>query len=172
MFCKFCGAELPDDARFCPKCGKDNGADAAAQKPTRSLGTLDMKTLLFAVGVVAVVLLTVLLVRSCGAKDAAPERQAEETVEPEPEAPIVGKWTNADGVGVTFTEDGYMRFTAGNISLGYDKFHYEITGENTLTLTPDVPVLGTAISYDANYALAGDTLFLGVGDYDFTLVRK
>lgn len=22
MFCKFCGAPIPDGAKFCPKCGK------------------------------------------------------------------------------------------------------------------------------------------------------
>ena len=22
MFCKYCGSEIPDDAGFCPKCGK------------------------------------------------------------------------------------------------------------------------------------------------------
>ena len=26
MFCKFCGAELPDGTNFCPICGKDDSS--------------------------------------------------------------------------------------------------------------------------------------------------
>ena len=28
MFCKKCGTEMSDDARFCPKCGYDTQAGA------------------------------------------------------------------------------------------------------------------------------------------------
>lgn len=30
MYCRFCGAQIPDDSRFCEKCGGQLGAPAAA----------------------------------------------------------------------------------------------------------------------------------------------
>ena len=31
MYCRYCGAQIPDDSRFCEKCGGQLGAPAAAQ---------------------------------------------------------------------------------------------------------------------------------------------
>ena len=157
VFCKFCGAQMPEGAKFCPVCG-------GSSKPLRPLST---KIVMVAAGVLLVLLVVfvVLAVRSCGAGPEARSAGASS-------AAIVGKWTNADGLGVTFTGDGYLRFTAGSVSLGYDKFLYEITDEDTLTLTPDVPVVGRLISYEATYRLSGNTLYLSVGDYEFTLTRQ
>lgn len=32
MFCKNCGAEISDEARFCPKCGYDKSGEAPKEK--------------------------------------------------------------------------------------------------------------------------------------------
>lgn len=34
MFCEKCGNEMPDDAKFCPSCGHDNGVKSGAAKKT------------------------------------------------------------------------------------------------------------------------------------------
>ena len=33
MFCRYCGNQLPDEAKFCPKCGKITEAAQAAAEP-------------------------------------------------------------------------------------------------------------------------------------------
>jgi len=35
-FCKSCGAEMPENARFCPKCGAPSGAALTGSSPTTS----------------------------------------------------------------------------------------------------------------------------------------
>lgn len=37
MFCKKCGTEMSDDARFCPKCGYDTQGETVAQENTESV---------------------------------------------------------------------------------------------------------------------------------------
>ena len=40
MFCKYCGAEMPEDAKYCPKCGK--GGDITINKEELSKKANDM----------------------------------------------------------------------------------------------------------------------------------
>lgn len=112
---------------------------------------------------------------SCGGKDASPAPTETETAEPtptpDPAAALVGTWTNKDGVGLKFTGDGTLKLSGLGFSLGGDTFTYEVSGENSLTLTAAV---GGFISTDieAPYGIVGDTLYIQIGDYSFELTKE
>ncbi len=53
MFCKNCGTQLPDDARFCPNCGNDfinstpnNSAPPFTTQPVQTPATVDAGSIL------------------------------------------------------------------------------------------------------------------------------
>lgn len=112
---------------------------------------------------------------ACGEKAASPApaeaATAEPTPTPDPASLLVGTWTNKDGVGLKFTADGTLKLSGLGFSLGGDTFTYEVTGENSLTLTATV---GGFISTDmeAPYGIVGDTLYIDIGDYSFELKKE
>lgn len=112
---------------------------------------------------------------ACGGKGVDPAPAGTETAEPtptpDPAAALVGTWSNADGVGLKFTSDGTLKLSGLGFDLGGDTFTYEVTGENSLTLTATV---GGILSADiaAPYAIVGDTLYIEIGDYNFELTKK
>lgn len=112
---------------------------------------------------------------ACGGKGVDPAPTGTETAEPtptpDPAAALVGTWSNADGVGLKFTSDGALKLSGLGLTLGGDTFTYEVTGENTLTLTA---TMGDLLSADiaAPYAIVGDTLYIEIGDYSFELTKK
>lgn len=112
---------------------------------------------------------------ACGGKDASPAPTETETAEPtptpDPAAALVGMWTNKDGVGLKFTGDGTMKLSGKGLSLGGDTFTYEVTGENSLTLTATVGGILSA-DIEAPYGIMGDTLYIEIGDYSFELTKE
>lgn len=111
---------------------------------------------------------------ACGGENATTPPTEAETAEPTPTpdpAALVGTWTNKDGVGLKFTADGTLKLSGLGFSLGGDTFTYEVTGENSLTLTATV---GGFISTDmeAPYGIVGDTLYIDIGDYSFELTKE
>lgn len=124
----------------------------------------------------AVLALTlVFALTACGGKDAAPAPTEAETAEPtptpDPAELLVGTWTNKDGVGLKFTSDGTLKLSGKGLTLNTDTFTYEVTGENSLTLTAKV---GGVLSLDmeAPYGIMGDTLYIEIGDYSFELTKQ
>lgn len=113
---------------------------------------------------------------ACGGKDVSPVSAETETAEPtptpDPASLLVGTWTNKDGVGLKFTADGTLKLSGFGLSLGGDTFTYEVTGENTLTLTATVG--GGLLSADTEcpYGIWSDTLYIDIGDLSFELTKK
>ncbi len=107
---------------------------------------------------------------ACGGGSPAPEETAEPTPTPDPAAALVGTWTNADGVGLKFTDDGKVTLSGFGLSLNTDVFTYAVTGENTLTLTADV---GGLVSADTEcpYGIVDGVLYIDIGDYSFELKK-
>ena len=179
MFCPNCGKELPEGSRFCPSCGKEcapgqpGTLPPAPTKPASTV-TLNTKTLLIAAVAVIVVLLAVLILRpgqSTEQSQNGPAQTAAPTPTPDPAAALVGTWTNKDGVGLRFTSDGTLKLSGFGLTLGGDTFTYEVTGENTLTLTATV---GGVLSADivAPYAIRGNTLVIELSGIELTLTRN
>ena len=112
---------------------------------------------------------------ACGGKDAAPVPSETETAEPtptpDPASLLVGTWTNKDGVGLKFTSDGTLKLSGLGFSLGGDTFTYEVTGENSLTLTATAGGILSA-DMEAPYGIVGNTLYIDIGDYSFELTKK
>ena len=44
MFCRYCGNELPEDANFCPNCGKINEMEGAAMPRTETVDPMEGAT--------------------------------------------------------------------------------------------------------------------------------
>lgn len=112
---------------------------------------------------------------SCGGKKDTPAPADTETMEPtptpDPAAALVGTWTNKDGVGLRFTSDGLLKLSGFGLTLGGDTFTYEVTGENTLTLTA---TMGGVLSADmvAPYGIVDGTLYIQLGDYSYELTKN
>lgn len=186
MFCPNCGKELPEKGRFCPACGKEV---TPALKKTVPQVTLNTKTMLIIAVAVIVILLALLLFHPGNGKaPAAPPDQAENvttgqltpgvsiqepssTPTPDPAAALVGTWTNKDGVGLKFTSDGTLKLSGLGFSLGGDTFTYDVTGENSLTLTATVGGILSA-DMEAPYGIVGGTLYIQIGDYSFELTKE
>ena len=171
MFCPNCGKELPEGSRFCPSCGKETAPAPAKPAPTVTLNT---KTLLIVAAAVIVVLLAVLILRPGQSADQPQNditQTAAPTPTPDPAAALVGTWTNKDGVGLRFTSDGILKLSGFGLTLGGDTFTYEVTGENTLTLTATVGGVLSA-DIDAPYAIWGSTLVIELGGIELTLTRS
>lgn len=117
------------------------------------------------------VLALVFALASCGGKGAAEAETAEPTPTPDPAAALVGTWTNKDGVGLKFSSDGTVKLSGFGLTLGGDTFTYEVTGENTLTLTATV---GGILSADMEcpYGILDGTLYIEIADHDFELTKK
>lgn len=171
MFCPNCGKELPEGSRFCPSCGKEMAPTPVKPAPTVTLNT---KALLIVAAAVIVVLLAVLILRPGQSAD-QPQNGASQTAAPtptpDPAAALVGTWTNKDGVGLRFTSDGTLKLSGFGLTLGGDTFTYEVTGENTLTLTATVGGVLSA-DIDAPYAIWGSTLVIELGGIELTLTRS
>lgn len=120
-------------------------------------------------------LMLVFSLSACGGENATTAPTEAETAEPtptpDPAAALVGTWTNKDGVGLKFTSDGTLKLSGLGFNMGGDTFTYEVTGENSLTLTATV---GGFISTDmeAPYGIVGDTLYIDIGDYSFELTKE
>lgn len=120
-------------------------------------------------------LMLVFSLSACGGENATTAPTEAETAEPtptlDPAAALVGTWTNKDGVGLKFTSDGTLKLSGLGFNLGGDTFTYEVTGENSLTLTATA---GGFISTDmeAPYGIVGDTLYIDIGDYSFELTKE
>lgn len=124
----------------------------------------------------AVLALTlVFALASCGGQGNHPATAETETAEPtptpDPAAALVGTWTNKDGVGLKFYSDGTVKLSGFGLSLGGDTFTYEVTGENTLTLTATV---GGILSADREcpYVIWEDTLYIEIADFEFELTKN
>lgn len=117
------------------------------------------------------VLALVFALASCGGKGAAETEAAEPTPTPDPAAALVGTWTNKDGVGLKFSSDGTVKLSGFGLTLGGDTFTYEVTGENTLTLTATV---GGILSADMEcpYGILDGTLYIEIAGHDFELTKK
>lgn len=170
MYCPNCGKQLAEGSKFCPECGRATGEAPPPAKAAPTV-TLNSKTLLIIAGAVIVVLLAVLIFRPGQSKAPDPVQTSQSQPEaPDPVAALVGTWTNADGVGLKFTSGGTVTLSGFGLNLGGDTFSYEVTGENTLTLTAK----GGHVSADieAPYILNGNTLYIEIGGYDFELTKK
>lgn len=120
-------------------------------------------------------LMLVFSLSACGGKNATTAPTEAETAEPtptpDPAAALVGTWTNKDGVGLKFTSDGTLKLSGKGLTLNTDTFTYEVTGENSLTLTATVGGILSA-DIEAPYGIMGDTLYIEIGDYSFELTKE
>lgn len=173
MFCEKCGAQLPDTAGFCNKCGntlrkKANVGQTPVIKTQNYITNLDtnikksfMKKKdkgfkgIFAIFIFIIVIAIVTVVGIGSNKI---------------KTSIYGTWTDANKtMTFTFDESGKLRVSGSNNILGADVFSFvEEDGELHLQVQG---LVGSAVEMDIKYELSGDNLNLNFMGQDFNLYR-
>lgn len=159
MFCNKCGAQLPDTAVFCGKCGKavqhtlPSARQSVPKKPVTNRKIQQRKKpkalwLLLPVILLIVVAFCVIFLKK---------------------STIYGTWMDEQGMmAFTFEKDGNLRISGKNNLLGADLFQYTDNKKDTLTLST-----GNNMFYlDVPYEISKDKLELTIYDRHLTLYRS
>ena len=87
---------------------------------------------------------------------------------------LYGTWSDSyDAVCFTFQEDGKLRISGLEDTLGVDVFTFSEVDSDTLQLKAesDVPIIG-AVSINMDYEISGDTMTVTMIGKSLTLVKK
>ncbi len=168
MFCEKCGAQLPDTAGFCSKCGNTlrKGVNAA-QKPVKKMPNINMvqkkvpsnakKNKGFIKILAGIVLLVVLIFIAIAVISGIKKRTS-----------IYGTWSDANQtITFTFNEDGNLRVSGANNILGADAFTF--TEEDGVLHLQAQGLLG--VGFDLGYEIEDDALSISVLGQNITLYR-
>ncbi len=170
MFCEKCGAQLPDTAGFCNKCGN------ALRKNVNTVRTPMMKPPDAAINQKKpdsvpkkngkesskifwrIFLLLVLMVIAAVIVVGAVKKRTN----------IYGTWTDANKtITFTFNEDGNLRISGANNILGADAFQF--TEEKGVLHLQAAGLAG--LGFDLKYEIAGNTLHISIAGQNMTLYR-
>ena len=126
MFCEKCGAQLPDTASFCNKCGNTLRKNVnTVQTPVRKVSnmtinqknspSLEVKKRKGLFGILAGIVLLIVLIIIAVAVFSGIQKKTN----------IYGTWTDANKtITFTFNEDGNLRISGANNILGADAFQF------------------------------------------------
>ena len=168
MFCEKCGAQLPDTAKFCNKCGNalrkkvnnkrmqitkvqnyvSNRTTRTSVSEKRNRGLLGiLLVVIIAIAVIAVVIFG-------GIKK---------------KTNIYGTWTDANKImTLTFAKDGNLRISGASNVFGADIFQF--TEEDGVLHLQAQGLAG--IGVDLEYEIVDDTLFINIIGQSMTLYRS
>lgn len=169
MFCEKCGAQLPDTAGFCNKCGnalRKNVNTAApmmkapntainqkkpASVPKKNDKESSKSLVRILLPVVLIVIVAVIVIGVVKKKTS-----------------IYGTWTDANKtMTFTFNKDGNLRISGANNILGADAFQF--TEEKGVLHLQAAGLAG--IGFDLEYEIVGDTLHIKIAGQSMTLYR-
>lgn len=167
MFCEKCGAQLPDTAKFCNKCGNTLRKNInTVQAPMRnftnvskylkipSLTSVKKNKGLFKI-LVGIILLVLLIVVAVVIFSGIKKKTS-----------IYGTWADESHTVVfTFSEDGNLRISGANNVLGADAFQFT-EEDGVLHLQTQGLV---EIALDLEYEISDDTLNMSVMGHNMTL---
>ena len=114
-YCTKCGLEIPEDAKFCPKCGAPVHAGETGMQPDTSPGKKKKRKPLLIGGIVVVAGIVLLLIAAAISSEPPKDR---EVVYEGIEFRIPGEWKLA---GNSSSADGLT-------AAGYDTYLYKVTG--------------------------------------------
>ena len=169
MFCEKCGAQLPDTASFCNKCGNTLRKNVnTVQTPVRKVSniTINQKKSpplalknrkgLFTI-LAGIVLLIVLIIIAVAVFSGIQKKTS-----------IYGTWTDANNtITFTFNEDGNLRISGANNILGADAFQF--TEEDGVLHLRAQGLAG--IGVDLEYEIVDDTLNISIMGQNMILYR-
>ena len=169
MFCEKCGAQLPDTAQFCNKCGNTlrkstNMVQAPIRKKPNVSQNFKMPSLssgkknkgLFKI-LAGIVLLIVLVIFAVVVFSGIQKKTS-----------IYGTWADANKtITFTFNEDGNLRISGSNNVLGADAFQF--TEEDGVLHLQAQGLIGIAL--DLEYEISDDTLNISVMGQNIMLYR-
>ena len=169
MFCEKCGAQLPDTASFCNKCGNTLRKNVdTVQTPVRKISnitinqknspSLEVKNRKGLFGILAGIVLLIVLIIIAVAVFSGIKK----------ETSIYGTWTDANKtITFTFNEDGNLRITGANNILGADAFQF--TEEDGVLHLQAQGLAG--IGVDLEYEIVDNALNISITGQSMTLYR-
>lgn len=170
MFCEKCGAQLPDTASFCNKCGntlrkKANTVPTPMIKipnitidPKKSFSVSKKNDKESSKSLVRILLLVALIVIVAAIAIAAVKKKTS----------IYGTWTDANKtITFTFNKDGNLRIAGANNILGADAFQF--TEEKGVLHLQATGLAG--IEFDLKYEIVDDALHISIGGQKMILYR-
>ena len=163
MYCKKCGAQLPEDSRFCPKCGAGTGENGQHKGGLFPEG-IKIHNPMVAGSLIFLFVLVLLVGMRLGKTGGGQADTASPALSQE--ASLVGVW-KCDRGEVTFTDQGHMMLGQDGVVLGGGWIEYEIVDDTTLYLSGgDIPV-----GMNIRYELDGDYLRLEMKGMSLMLSR-
>ena len=169
MFCEKCGAQLPDTASFCNKCGNTLRKNVnTVQTPVRKVSnmtinqknspSLEVKKRKGLFGILAGIVLLIVLIIIAVAVFSGIQKKTN----------IYGTWTDANKtITFTFNEDGNLRISGANNILGADAFQF--TEEDGILHLQAQGLAG--IGVDLEYEIVDDTLNISIMGQNIVLYR-
>lgn len=144
MFCEKCGAQLPDTASFCNKCGNTLRKNVNTVRTPKNL----VRTLLLVALIIIVAAIVIAVVKK--------------------KTSIYGTWTDANKtITFTFNKDGSLRIAGAKNILGADAFQF--TKEKDVLHLQANGLAG--IGFDLEYEIVDDALHINIGEQNMTLYR-
>lgn len=170
MFCEKCGAQLPDTAGFCNKCGNALRKNTnRVQTPTKKVPNVTVKPKKsFSIpkkkdkepskGLAGILLLVVFIVILAAIVIAVVKKRTS----------IYGTWTDANKtITVTINKDGNLRIAGANNIFGADAFRF--TEEKGVLHLQATGFAG--IGFDLEYEIVDDTLHISIAGQNMALYR-
>jgi len=196
MFCPNCGMKCPENAKFCPECGKN--FDASKEKPKKKV---PLSVLLISIiGLLIIILLGVviyMITKSdnresnlnttptlCPVSEEEQETEDLEEVYQNKVEDIVstdedsvedlyGSWTDKENLfSLSFLENGDVRISDKTGLIGLELMTYDIAWEGTLEFKAKTDGIFGFLSYEVKYNLMGDTMTIELFGKTFELYRK
>ncbi|MGN0393376.1 MAG: zinc-ribbon domain-containing protein, partial [Bariatricus sp.] len=159
MFCEKCGAQLPDTAKFCNKCGntlrkKVNNIRMSITKVQNYVTNRMTRTSVSEKrnrGLLGILLVVVILAIAVVIFGGINKKKTN----------IYGTWADANKImTLTFAKDGNLRISGATNVLGADIFQF--TEEDGVLHLQAQGVVGNSVELDIEYEISDDTLKMSI----------
>lgn len=173
MFCEKCGAQLPETAGFCNKCGnilrkKTKGSQASVTKAQNFISNANINSTISSAGKKGKNPLGIVLVLAIIAVVAVVAVMLFGSIKKR--TSIYGTWTDSNNtMTFTFDKDGNLRVSGANNVLGADAFLF--TEEDGVLHLQAKGLAGSFIALDLEYEISDDTLNISIMGQEITLYR-
>ena len=199
MFCPNCGTKCPDNAKFCPECGKN--FDVSKEKTKKSVPLSVLLISIIGLLIIFVLLgVVIYMVMKSDSRESnrnipptlcpvseeeqeqgnydseeAYQNKVEDIVSTDEDSveDLYGSWTDKENLlSLSFLENGDVRISDKTGLIGVELMTYDIAWEGTLEFKAKTDGIFGFLSYEVKYKLVGDTMTIEILGKTFELYRK
>lgn len=180
MFCEKCGTQLSDTASFCNRCGntvrkKENISKLSGIKINKkSRCMIAISVLVIFTGIILILGIDSMKTKKSTSTESGAEVLSKEPLEPVETVSIYGTWVDSSRtIYFTFQEDGRLRISGLEDTLGVDVLTFSEVDDNTLQLKAESEnVIIGAIGIHMDYEISDDTMKVSLAGNTLKLVKK